>query len=594
MYDVNALDELDAIANFLHLRDFQKNSLSDFKLKEKDKKTSKKEKNILNKFINQLNQSIENGHTIYYLKNKENEEFINYIPKLVEKNWLTILNDDNCININTIMIAKAVKDGFIIWLQRLWFAEKQLSQKIFDIKNTSLENFDVMSDFSGSYPNPLQQEAIDRACRSAFSIITGGPGTGKTFTVAKLVTQLLLAHAEKSKTHKNLPPLMIALTAPTGKASQRMQESLNKSLHDMNINLDNAKTLHRLLGIGQDGLPRYHADNPLPDDLIIVDEASMLGLELATMLVNAVKPNGRLILLGDAHQLSAVDAGSVLADLCKVSALADCRTQLTESKRFSNQSKIGKVALIMQNAITNNSPAILDECLAVVTPSQFLKKSFNGEKIAWIKNYQSNVYDVLAKPYHCFFDLIKQWYKMPVDMNVSENRQRLFEVFDSYRVLSAGHHGRLGTKVLNEKIRAYFFDYTKLEQKFGYFFHGMPVMINRNDYQLGLFNGDIGICLASHSGLVVCFMDKVISVNHVSRDLVDMAYAMSIHKSQGSEFDYVSVCLDNSHERLLSQELIYTGITRSKSELLIVSTQPTLELALSQKTVRYTGLGEFF
>ncbi|MGD4318386.1 AAA family ATPase, partial [Xanthomonas citri pv. citri] len=139
-----------------------------------------------------------------------------------------------------------------------------------------------------------QQLAIDKSSQHALSIIIGGPGTGKTCTVAKLVTTLQKGHEHKRKQDPNLPPLSITLTAPTGKAAQRMQQSLQKSLQDEEITLDNAKTLHRLLGIGSDGIPRYHAKNPLPDDLIIVDEASMLGLELASQLVDAIKPTGRL------------------------------------------------------------------------------------------------------------------------------------------------------------------------------------------------------------------------------------------------------------------------------------------------------------
>lgn len=588
----NGLNELDAVSDFLNLRYHQKNSLSNF-IKNKKNNPNEKEKIITKQLINQLNINFNEGHTVYYTNNKE---IINNISRLTELNWLTIWDKQE--NINTPMVAKITKNqDLILWLQRLWFAEKQFCERIMQISNTNLEKFETVYNHNVNNlisPNTLQQQAIKKACRFAFSIITGGPGTGKTFTVANLVMQLLSAHQEKQRVDKNLPPLAIALTAPTGKASQRMQESLNKNLQSVNLNLDNAKTLHRLLGIGQDGLPRYHLNNPLPDDLVIVDEASMLGLELATMLVNAIKPNGRLILLGDANQLSAVDAGSVLADLCRVPALADYRTNLIESKRFSNQSKIGKVALIIQTAMADNSPAVINHCLVEITPAQFLKKSFNDEKIAWIKKYHANIYEVLAKPYHAFFDLIKQWYKMPVDITLAENRQRLFEVFDSYRILSAGHHGKLGTMIINEKIQEIFFRQTNLDKKFGYFYHGMPILIKNNDYQLGLFNGDIGICLSCVMGMVVCFVDKVIPMNRVSIDLVDIAYAMSIHKSQGSEFKQVAVCLDNSHERLLSQELIYTAITRSKEEVLMISSQTALNMALNQKVLRYTGIDTFF
>lgn len=580
---MNNVETIDVISDFIHLRISQKNSLSN--LNQNNTENPKGiEKTFIHELIKQLDNHLTEGHTIYFINKKDNKEIIYNIKKMLELNLLTLDNENN--DIKTPIVVKNIANGWIFWFQRQWFVEKQLASQILKITQTPVNHLsELKNDLNVPYtPNAQQQEAIDKASRFAFSIITGGPGTGKTFTVAQLVIKL-------KQMDKNIA---IALTAPTGKASQRMQESLNKILQSNQINLDNAKTLHRLLGIGQDGLPHYHANNPLPDDLVIVDEASMLGLELAYLLVNAIKPNGRLVLLGDANQLSAVDAGSVLSDLCKVPKLAMYRTRLTESKRFKDTSKVGKIALILQQAIFDEKTAHIDDCLMSITPSQFFKNPTYQDKIIWFKTYQSPIYQALAWHYYPFFDLIKQWYKVPVDIYLLENRQRLFATFDRYRVLSAGNHGKIGTNILNERICDAFFHYTKIERKSSYFFHGLPVMINRNDYHLGLFNGDIGICLAMNGELVVCFMDKVIGVSRLSMDLCDMAYSMSIHKSQGSEFDCVAVCLDKTHGRLLSQELIYTAITRSKNDLLIVSDKVTLDKALSEKTVRYTGLREFF
>lgn len=595
---MNNKTEIGVIGDFIHLRINQKNSLSNLG-QIKNIITKETEKNLINQLLEKLDNDLTEGHTISYLNNIDNKDIINNFDYFVKSGWLTILqNNDN--DIKTPIIAKQKSDGWIVWLQRQWFAEKQLASQILQIANTPIKKFDlsdVQNFQSDNQPNALQQQAIDKASNFAFSIITGGPGTGKTFTVAKLVINLLLAHDKRRKLEPNLPPLSIALTAPTGKASQRMQESLNKSLESSRINLDNAKTLHRLLGIGQDGVPRYHRDNPLPDDLVIVDEASMLGLELASQLVDAIKPNGRLVLLGDANQLSAVDAGSVLSDLCKVTQLLAYRTQLTESKRFASGSKVGRVALILQQAIFDEKQANIDSHLASVSVDSFLKKPqfyHDYEKIIWFKSISEKIYPVLAQHYLPFFDLVKAWYKNPVDIHLAENRQKLFQVFDGYRILSAGHHGKIGTTLLNEKMRDFYFSYSKQQRKMGYFFHGLPIMIKRNDYHLGLFNGDIGICLVVNSGLVACFVDKVIGIHRLSVDLCDMAYAMSIHKSQGSEFERVAVCLDKSHDRLLSQELIYTAITRSKHDLLIFGDKATLDKALGQKTIRQTGLLEQF
>ena len=261
------------------------------------------------------------------------------IAELTDNNWASVIGvkeDELCHHdTNTPIILQKLTqavDGvgetqvsYIVWLHRQWYAEQSLAKQLMKIAHRKVAAFNGISASqdidNGLAPNAMQQLAIDKSSQHALSIIIGGPGTGKTFTVAKLVTTLQKGQEHKRKQDPNLPPLSITLTAPTGKAAQRMQQSLQKSLQDEEITLDNAKTLHRLLGIGRDGIPRYHAKNPLPDDLIIVDEASMLGLELASQLVDAIKPTGRLILLGDANQLAAVDAGSVLSDLCAVTRL---------------------------------------------------------------------------------------------------------------------------------------------------------------------------------------------------------------------------------------------------------------------------------
>ena len=459
-------------------------------------------------------------------------------------------------------------------------------------------------------PNAMQQLAIDKSSQHALSIIIGGPGTGKTFTVAKLVTTLQKGHEHKRKQDPNLPPLSITLTAPTGKAAQRMQQSLQKSLQDEEITLDNAKTLHRLLGIGSDGIPRYHAKNPLPDDLIIVDEASMLGLELASQLVDAIKPTGRLILLGDANQLAAVDAGSVLSDLCAVTRLQPYITELTESKRFDSNSVVGQFALtIQQNLPAPKKIKLIQQLLQpidfqAIKPSQSENSSDLADKTQQTKQQTANipfypidassslpaVFNQLAKPYHPFFALMQQWYSQPVNIFEANNRKGLFEVFDRYRILCAGHQGQLGTQSINQKMSLAFTEFSKITRTKAYFYHGLPIIIQNNDYQLGLFNGDIAICLLYQGQLYACFAEKVIPIQRLSRESCDYAYAMTIHKSQGSEFHTVAICIDKAHTRLLSQALIYTAVTRSKSALSIYSAKENFELAVTQKAVRQTGL----
>jgi exodeoxyribonuclease V alpha subunit len=627
--------KLTQLANFIQYRkqqksqlintDNNKNSLSK-EHQDNDKKTKEKPKIL--QIFDQINEQLSEGHTVYEMTiSDENEKSL--IAELTDNNWASVIGAcgklDNHGTNTPIILQKLDQsdDGvgetqvsYIVWLHRQWYAEQSLAKQLMKIAHRKVAAFSGISSSQdidnglAPKPNAMQQLAIDKSSQHALSIIIGGPGTGKTFTVAKLVTTLQKGHEHKRKQDPNLPPLSITLTAPTGKAAQRMQQSLQKSLQDEEITLDNAKTLHRLLGIGRDGIPRYHAKNPLPDDLIIVDEASMLGLELASQLVDAIKPTGRLILLGDANQLAAVDAGSVLSDLCAVTRLQPYITELTESKRFDSNSVVGQFALaIQQNLPAPKKIKLIQRLLQPIDLQA--SKPFQSEnppdlagKTQQTKQQTANipfypidassslpaVFNQLAKPYHPFFALMQQWYSKPVNIFEANNRKELFEVFDSYRILCAGHQGQLGTQSINQKMSLAFTDFSKITRTKAYFYHGLPIIIQNNDYQLGLFNGDIAICLLYQGQLYACFAEKVIPIQRLSRESCDYAYAMTIHKSQGSEFHTVAICIDKAHTRLLSQALIYTAVTRSKSALSIYSAKENFELAVTQKAVRQTGL----
>lgn len=627
--------KLTQLASFIQYRKQQKSQLTNTEtnknsLSKEIQNNSKntKEKPKILQIFDQINEQLSEGHTVYEMTiSDENEKSL--IAELTDNNWASVIGAcgklDNHGTNTPIILQKLDQsdDGvgetqvsYIVWLHRQWYAEQSLAKQLMKIAHRKVAAFSGISSSQdidnglAPKPNAMQQLAIDKSSQHALSIIIGGPGTGKTFTVAKLVTTLQKGHEHKRKQDPNLPPLSITLTAPTGKAAQRMQQSLQKSLQDEEITLDNAKTLHRLLGIGRDGIPRYHAKNPLPDDLIIVDEASMLGLELASQLVDAIKPTGRLILLGDANQLAAVDAGSVLSDLCAVTRLQPYITELTESKRFDSNSVVGQFALaIQQNLPAPKKIKLIQRLLQPIDLQA--SKPFQSEnppdlagKTQQTKQQTANipfypidassslpaVFNQLAKPYHPFFALMQQWYSKPVNIFEADNRKELFEVFDRYRILCAGHQGQLGTQSINQKMSLAFTEFSKITRTKAYFYHGLPIIIQNNDYQLGLFNGDIAICLLYQGQLYACFAEKVIPIQRLSRESCDYAYAMTIHKSQGSEFHTVAICIDKAHTRLLSQALIYTAVTRSKSALSIYSAKENFELAVTQKAVRQTGL----
>ncbi|MGP4952791.1 exodeoxyribonuclease V subunit alpha, partial [Psychrobacter sp. T6-1] len=505
-------------------------------------------------------------------------------------------------------LQKSSGTTLTLWLHRTWQAEYDLAYHILRIKNQTVQALPIAAN---SQLNPEQQEAIYMANRSAFSIITGGPGTGKTYTVAQLV--IALQQAQNGVVDQPHTGINLALAAPTGKAAQRMQESLQDAIESagVNIQLPEAKTIHRLLGIGQGGQPRYHTDNPLSEDIIIVDEASMLGVELANYLVSAVKPSARLILLGDANQLAAVDAGAVLADLCRIPALQRVSQRLESSRRFTADSGIGKLARLINDKDTyaksnmntvwqlmheneslgfyhltqpraNQSDSVGIEKVQItnsLSKTELCKGLYN-----FYKTYVSQTYNNLAK--------VKRAKSMPISEHI-DSFSKLMSTLNQFRVLTAGHHGRCGDHAINQYMSEQHRQQLKLPLSKSPWYHGRPIMVLQNNYELGLFNGDIGICMQTDQGRLQVFFENKkqgISVNMLGDDMVATSYAMTIHKSQGSEFEHVAICFDDSNARLLSQELIYTAVTRAKKQVSIFSTETAFTRALATPTIRQTGL----
>lgn len=479
------------------------------------------------------------------------------------------------INSDKPLIYHETHDQLFIWLHRSFYAERQLLKQLSLICQSPVQPLSVQVDWS---LNEEQRQAVHIMSNQAFGIITGGPGTGKTFTVAQIVKALLVS----GEVH-------LALVAPTGKASQRMKESLQKALGETSIQLPEPMTIHRLLGIGQSGIPHHHQSNPLSYHLIIVDEASMLGVELATWLLSAIKPMTRLILLGDAHQLSAVEAGAVLADLCQLPKLQSLRTQLVISQRFDDGSGVGKLARLID-----------DE--KFITWTQFETLIHQEHSLVFF-SIQSNIilefYQHITTPYQVYFELTKQLKSTFYKMNKTEQIdaiQQLMAVFNQYRILTASHLSFCGDEMMNEHIKKQHQAYLNHHKNY-LWYHGRPIIITKNRYDLGLYNGDIGICLRSGknlSELQVYFEahDEIRSFNisMLEGDVANTVYAMTIHKSQGSEFHHVAICFDETHERLLSKELIYTAVTRAKKLVSIYATPQAVLSAMNKPTIRQTGL----
>lgn len=472
-----------------------------------------------------------------------------------------------------------------------------------------------------------QKLACAMAARGRFAVITGGPGTGKTYTAARLLA-LLLALAPKDQS------LRVALAAPTGKAAARLKQSIDNALKELPEDLKAelhltelieqigaARTLHSLLGARPDTRAMQHdAQNPLDVDVLIVDEASMVHLEMMSALMDAMPARARIILLGDKDQLASVEAGAVLGDLCREAAQggyddASCRwaegaagialppgfrnahgtplaqhtVMLRESRRFDGV--IGELAMTV-----NRGDVEAWRCLRA--------KLSRGTEVLCCEDASRE--DVLALAQHGrhgapggFSTYLQQLARMPAASAGDVARRawvtELLQSFDRFRILCAVRQGPWGVESLNQDIQSVLFK-SGLLRGGQEWFAGRPVMVTRNDSALGIFNGDIGVALPaadSLSGLRVWFMQgdspRAVSLGRLPH--VETAFAMTVHKSQGSEFEHAVLVLPPGSEQGLTRELVYTGITRAKSAFTLMA--PSADLltgAMTTPTLRGSGL----
>ncbi len=471
-----------------------------------------------------------------------------------------------------------------------------------------------------------QKAACAIALRGRLTVITGGPGTGKTYTAARLLALLLALADDPGR-------LRIALAAPTGKAAARLRQAIESALAGLQQRLGDvlpwalladqvraARTLHGLLGARPDiRRLRHGPQRPLELDLLIVDEASMVHLEMMAALLDALPPQARLVLLGDKDQLASVEAGAVLGDLCQDAqagryrpatlayladatgqqlpdsladaagpALAQQTVMLRRSQRFGGA--IGRLAAAVNagdsgaaQAALHAQPGAALAWLASATPAAVTALALDGRSGA--EGGYRRCLDLLAR--------------RPAASGNADSRPAwvaaLLHAFEQFRVLCALREGDWGVAGLNRAIEAGLARAGLLRPQ-GEWYEGRPVIVTRNDADLGVFNGDIGLALRAggdSSGLRVWFADgaalRSVSVSRLPA--VETAFAMTVHKAQGSEFDHTVLVLPPEGARGASRELIYTGITRARSALTLVSASPALlAQGLARRTRRSSGL----
>ncbi|MBF0236650.1 MAG: exodeoxyribonuclease V subunit alpha [SAR324 cluster bacterium] len=439
----------------------------------------------------------------------------------------------------------------------------------------------------------LQQKlAAEQALSHPFSLISGGPGTGKTYTVARLLLLLLSQTTPPDK-------LRIALAAPTGKAAARMMESLKQAkeqlkkqfsadssvFHILQYIPETAGTLHRLLKtIPHSPHFRHHAQNPLPYEVLIVDEASMIDMALMAKLLDALPINARLILLGDKDQLASVEAGSVLGDLCE--GAAGHMVLLTESRRFKSDSGIKRLSDAINQGKAQQAMTILTN--PENSDLQYKTLPLPVELSKTLRTY--------LEKYQPYLEAVRD-----------QNPVMALKQFEAFRILCAVRKGPYGVNTINHLLEQMILKHHSWIMKTGpvgqpTFYEGQPVLITRNHYPLGLFNGDIGIVLKTGETLKVHFPTAEGETRSISPYMLpdwETVFAMTVHKSQGSEFDEVLMILPDTLSPVVTRELLYTGITRARKHVELWfdktpdATGKTLfETAVTHRMERHSGLPE--
>jgi len=504
-----------------------------------------------------------------------------------------------------------------LYLYRYWDYEKKLSESIINRSGEDFRdlNITLLNDgLKRLYPQNTdndfnwQMVAAYIAAFKRFCIISGGPGTGKTFSMAKILA-LLLELSGKER-------LKILLAAPTGKAATRIAESINDAKKTLNSSPDiieaipsEAQTIHRMLKTIP-GSPYFHHnhENPLDADVVVVDEASMIDLALMSKLLWAVPFDARLILMGDKDQLASVETGFVLGDICdrdnvhafskcfcnkfeevtkqkidlpvKVHkdkpGLYDCMVVLEKNYRFTGSSGIGELSRVVNLGET-------DKVLCLMKNSH--------DQIFWKEISQSNDLS------HSLAEKVIKGYS---DYLNTEDPYKALELFKKFKILCAVKIGLIGVNAVNRLaeqvlIREGLIEPDSLSSNPWY--KGRPVLITRNDYSLKLFNGDMGITMpapdSNSKDLYVYFLGDSGELRWFLPYRLpehETVYAMTVHKSQGSEFDNVLLILPERDYPVLTRELFYTGITRARKTVSIWATEDVLETTILRKIERTSGL----
>ena len=592
-------------------------------------------------------------------------QMLEWINGLSLKAWIEAIKECSAIAVtdesgsvegdqNSPLVLVENNGSALLYLRRYWQAEDSIVKAIRArlMSSSQIDDSDIRSLLADLFDGnkafvtdtDWQRIACGIAASNHFSIITGGPGTGKTTTVLKL---LALLQAERLK--QELPPLAIRLAAPTGKAAARLNESIADNLQRLQLpELENIQpealkaviptqvmTLHRLLKPKPNTRQFMHNKaNPLVADIVVVDEASMIDIEMMASLFEGIEPTTRVILLGDKDQLASVEAGYVLGDLCRGAFEGHytpdtmewiknvCGEEVSDDYRDEQGSMLNQAVCMLRKSYRFLEGGVIHRLASLVNEERdnyleapkmdelkdiFAEKdAVNGVPVLRLLTQPQHSDSVLEADfkklitfgYGHYLDVVAQ---MPQNLDAKAFDQwgkKVLQAHTNFQLLVALRKGDWGLEGMNDQIERLLVSAKKLKDTDSLWYLGRPVMVTQNDYSVDLMNGDIGISLRypvnGELKQRVVFSDGKGGVRWVlpSRlQSVETVFAMTVHKSQGSEFHHTAMLLPSQSSPILTKELIYTGITRSKKHFTLISGGgKVLEEAMNRKVERTSGL----
>ncbi len=500
-----------------------------------------------------------------------------------------------------------ILEGDRLYLQRYWAYEARIAEDLIRRAGEPADDVDeaaLQGSLGRLFPEPpeegpdWQRVAAAVAVLRRLTVITGGPGTGKTTTVTRLLAALL----EQPQGEE----LRIALAAPTGKAAARMQEAVRHARAELDLEESpkeripaEARTLHRLLGARSDSIGfRHDRDNPLPFDVVVVDEASMVDVALFAKLLDAVPPKARLVIVGDRDQLAPVEAGSVFGEIAtgdngfskafgkqlgEIVAtelpfadspvpLADNLVALQRTHRFRDEGGLGPLV----RAVRAGDP---EAAMAVLRDTTY--PDVNWQAMPEVREEWDHLVKELAANFEPLIEAAK-----------TGDAEKAFQAYRAFGVLNAMRQGPRGSEALNRQIEHALRLKGAIPAR-GNWYPGKPVLVTQNDYRLKLFNGDVGIALPDNGGLKIHFETpdggyRALTPNRLPA--FESAYALTVHKSQGSELERVELLFPEATLGLNSRELLYTGVSRTIRRLNLRGTEAILRKGIASPLKRASGL----